>query len=438
MLGRLCRRREVWGGMGSGRWFSLAADVIPGETSTSGSFPSSGEVESLKKRLKISEHEVGSIHARMGEEIKLEKSQLRDMLGSMEKRGNVGENMDLLKEFGFTSGDQKSLLMRSPVVFTEGREKLEKFWGHFVKEFNFDDKQLKYMVLFQPRVLEFDLEREVIPSLNAFLDMGFSKDQTKKIVLNYPHGLETFGETLEPMLEVFRGGGFSKNDFVELVSEVPNVVKGTVEDKKMLIKELMANGLSQEETRVLLTECESLSTESYEDNLLPKFQFLEDMGLSKLIIIHKIIKKAGLSFSRVRLETMKESFRCLISLGISQDMYKEMVCRSPFILGQGPQGLREKIDFTTEVMKRKVDEIARWSPYLTYSLERRIMYRAAIKLSTGEDLTGLSLRNFMLQSHVKFCRRYKKDHIDRLTEWWQGLTKKEKWEAVEKQKFMEG
>ncbi|GMH43642.1 hypothetical protein BSKO_11564 [Bryopsis sp. KO-2023] len=155
-------------------------------------------------------------------------------------------------------------------------------------------------------------------------------------------------------------------------------------------------------------------------------------------IAFRLFLKAGLSFSRVRLETMKESFRCLISLGISQDMYKEMVCRSPFILGQGPQGLREKIDFTTEVMKRKVDEIARWSPYLTYSLERRIMYRAAIKLSTGEDLTGLSLRNFMLQSHVKLCRRYKKDHIDRLTEWWQGLTKQEKWEAVEKQKFMEG
>lgn len=404
--------------------------------------PANGAEASQRNLIKeygLTKMQVGVLHGKVGNIIQMTNPQEFDKLLERPENSQIDllENLNLLKICGFSETNRKSLLLRSMSVFAAERKSLESTIQWYLKDLGVSVDEFNRIVVQYPPLLNFD-EEKLSTFLSVFLDAGFSKEQVRSLVVRNPESVgRSWAAKVNPMLIVFRQVGFGRLEFVRLVDKTPHVLRGTQQDRAELIECLQEAGLTDGQVQNALTRNSELLIHSFKSNLKPKLEFFtEIVKIPKETVVKKIMVRAAFSFARVRINTIRNSYKTFLDLGFDRGSYEALICSSPFILGQGSKNIQQKVEFAVGFLKRDLSEISRWPAYLTFSLEDRIMFRVAAMCAKGQSVASIGFRPLLHPGDDGFFSKYEKGFYTKFSRWWKGLSTEAKWHALERQAFI--
>ncbi|GMH44440.1 hypothetical protein BSKO_12392 [Bryopsis sp. KO-2023] len=393
-----------------------------------------------------------------------------------EEEGFMDANLRLLETWGFDKVDQ------AKVCYGVGLDKLptedlEQKLAWLTKELEFPRRDVAPIIQGHPSYLSASLTEEIAPFVQLFLiEAKHKKDVVRKIVTRYPPIL-TSASKFEASFEVVsKRLGLGRLEWLKAVSKSPSVMKLDVEGMGKAIDGLLANGFDKEEVvemvishpfvlaladeAIIKTEVGNIRSLGVTDDqikrvacLVPqileaeayrkirsKISFMrEHLGFTPEEALDIFVRYPKVFF--VGLECWKRNCKMLGTFGLSNESVGKCIKKSPYFVSWDAPSIKEKFDFALGTLKKTKEHIVEFPDYFRYSLESRIMLRAALYDVVGRDYTRPSLHSLLTPGKSSFNKKFGKKWPPSTVEWfeakWGKLTKDQKILALKNKSYWE-
>jgi mTERF domain-containing protein, mitochondrial len=251
---------------------------------------------------------------------------------------------------GYSIDETRVLFLKEPRILRASvRDGLIPHWRYFVSHVQLSPTDLRRIVLKNPKLLLYSIERNLYPKLNI---LNMTTDQTHRVLLSFPQYCDyNLDRTIAPALEY-------------------------------LVDDL---GMTADEVRAILARWPRIVT--YTSALKSQVGFFRyEMGLSPTTVkmaLRRIPSLVGLATDTIRAKLRYYSRR----LNYTDDQVKAMIATMPQLLVLDVDGnVEAKIAYLSELAVHVGNVVQKLPAVLAYSLDRRIVPRVQVLQRLGLSL----------------------------------------------------
>ncbi|KAI3720538.1 hypothetical protein L2E82_31525 [Cichorium intybus] len=252
------------------------------------------------------------------------------------------------------------------------------------------------LILRRPAILNFDLDSQLIPRIEFFLNMsGGDEAATATVLRKLPFILAYTVEHYTNHVEFFRTfAGLADEEIFKIILVYPSLFSASRERKlQPRIDFLKQCGFSSNDIYKLLIKAPLFLSLSFEDNLAYKLALLLKIGYE-----HRT-KELGLAMGwvcRSSCKNMQEVISLLLNYGLTCEEILAMGKKHPQVLQYNHKSMKLKLDYLTEEMGYEVREMLAFPAFLGYGFDGRIKHRfeASGKISSINKLLSMSTARF--------------------------------------------
>ncbi|KAH0912461.1 hypothetical protein HID58_035782, partial [Brassica napus] len=283
-------------------------------------------------------------------------------------------------DLGFESEEMWELMGRNRSLFVEcSEEDLMRKTDYFCR-FGVGKEEAALLILRNPDVMSFDLEKPVISVKGVLKHFGLSEDEVDALSLKHPH---VFGRNkMKNLPHVVRALGIHERIFDKLKN-------GTYH----LLSSYSLMELEEDIDREYQRGLEEIQNLRCKTHSFQKLDFLHQIGFAENGLTVKILQHVHGTAVEIQ-----ERFQVLLDSGIDFSKACMLIRSSPKSLNQKPHSIQEKIRFLCEEMGDSLEYLEVYPAYLCFDLENRISPRFRFHKWLVEK--GLSEKNYSIASIV--------------------------------------
>ncbi|CDY41166.1 BnaA09g38490D [Brassica napus] len=283
-------------------------------------------------------------------------------------------------DLGFESEEMWELMGRNRSLFVEcSEEDLMRKTDYFCR-FGVGKEEAALLILRNPDVMSFDLEKPVISVKGVLKHFGLSEDEVDALSLKHPH---VFGRNkMKNLPHVVRALGIHERIFDKLKN-------GTYH----LLSSYSLMELEEDIDREYQRGLEEIQNLRCKTHSFQKLDFLHQIGFAENGLTMKILQHVHGTAVEIQ-----ERFQILLDNGIDFSKACMLIRSSPKSLNQKPHSIQEKIRFLCDEMGDSLEYLEVYPAYLCFDLENRISPRFRFHKWLVEK--GLSEKNYSIASIV--------------------------------------
>nr|XP_043632612.1 transcription termination factor MTERF8, chloroplastic [Erigeron canadensis] len=259
------------------------------------------------------------------------------------------------------------------------------------------------LILRRPAILNFDLDTQLVPRIEFFLNMsGGDEAATTTVLLKLPFILAYSVQHYTNHVHFFRSfAGLTDDEIFKIILVYPSLFSASQKRKlQPRIEFLKQCGFTSNEIYKLLVKAPLFLSLSFEDNLSHKLVLLLKIGYE-----HRT-KELGLAMGwvcRTSCKNMQEVISLFLNYGLTCEEILAMGKKHPQVLQYNHKSMKQKMDYLTEDMGYEVREMLAFPAFLGYGFHGRIKHRfeASGKIS-GE---GVSINKLFSMSTARFSKK---------------------------------
>ncbi|KAJ0246584.1 Transcription termination factor MTEF18 [Hirschfeldia incana] len=313
---------------------------------------------------------------------------LVDEFGSEE--GVVEENVEAWYEFGrkvrvfydlgFESEEMWELMGGNKSLFMECSEEALVNKTEYFCRFGVGKEEAALLILRNPEVMSFDVEKDVISVKGVLKHLGLSQDEVDALASKHPY---VFGRNrMKNLPHVVRALGLHERIFDRLKNETYH-----------LLSSYSFLELDEDIDREYQQGLEEIQHLRCKTHSFQKLDFLHQIGFGENGLTMKILQHVHGTAVEIQ-----ERFQILLDNGIDFSKACMLIRSSPKSLNQKPHSIQDKIKFLCEEMGDSLEYLEVYPAYLCFDLENRISPRFRFHKWLVEK--GLSEKNYSIASIV--------------------------------------
>mmetsp|Transcript_23167 Transcript_23167/g.72330 ORF Transcript_23167/g.72330 Transcript_23167/m.72330 type:complete len:508 (+) Transcript_23167:5138-6661(+) len=211
--------------------------------------------------------------------------------------------------------------------------------------------------------------------------LGFSQEEKKKMIVKNPRIVEyRIERTMQPRLDYLAGLGVSRQDLSRLILRAPSLLEVSVEDTMKPRVEWLMNtvGLSEENVGKVVARHPQVLTYDIDDMMQDRVDFLrQTVGVSSAGVATMVTKHPQIL--QYAPESMQPRLEYLQSIGMSEDQVVMTVTRLSQLFSLSVEdNLKPKYEYLTSELGGGVNTVTSYPAYFSLSLKQRIMPRHRI------------------------------------------------------------
>lgn len=322
---------------------------------------------------------------------------------------NVRKIIDLFQSI--EGVNTRRLVRNSPFVLASSPDFLEGFEANkkiIMEMFQLNERDLGKILSSNAYVLSRSVGVTVQPCANYLKSMGFSRDQSRSIVLRFPRILALSTSKMDGIKGSLLGMGIDNDDFAKIVWKFPPVMGLSAAKLEMTRKWMMKQGLLNEnDWKIAILKFPQIVSHNLEEKYEPTIQYM----LNDLQLPFQVVKVALLTapdvFGRT-LDRLKYNVAGLRGIGMNQIDLARYLTSFPGGLRMDIQAepYKSKLEFLENKLGQRPETVLPVHPrYLSYSMERissRAEYLQSKQRSTN-GVTGWCAANDLIFAE-KFAR----------------------------------
>lgn len=277
---------------------------------------------------------------------------------------------------------------------------------NFFLNLGLNKTQIKSLVSVDPKLLLYDVDKTLLPKIQALQDVGLSESDLAKILMNYK-SIFSRGRVIRPCVDYLRillGSDEKVAIVIKKYSNLldpraPRIIESNVEL-------LQRNGFSRENVCRLVVKIPRiiLRDSAFFEGVMNRVE--NDLGISResKMFYHGFIALAGIGDAKFKMKF--EMFR---SLGLSDATIYKMLARFPNIALSSEDKIRKAWNFYTNELGYAPEYVAARPVMLSLQLERRVKPRSlVVKVLTEKKLNKkkINLYTALLKSESEFIDKF--------------------------------
>ncbi|KAL7613341.1 hypothetical protein Lser_V15G09607 [Lactuca serriola] len=262
------------------------------------------------------------------------------------------------------------------------------------------------LILRRPAILNFDLDSQLIPRVEFFLNMsGGDEVATTTVLLKLPFILAYTVDHYTNHVDFFRSfAGLTDEEIFKIILVYPSLFSASRERKlHPRIEFLKQCGFNSNDIYKLLIKAPLFLSLSFDDNLAYKLVLLVKIGYE-----HRT-KELGLAMGwvcRTSCKNMQEVISLFLNYGLTCEEILAMGKKHPQVLQYNHKSMKLKLDYLTQEMGYEVKEMLAFPAFLGYGFDGRIKHRfEASGKNSGE---GMSINKLFSMSTARFSKKHEK------------------------------
>lgn len=360
-------------------------------------------------------------------------------------------------------------VLGTPLMLNIKAIDLERKLGWMVNELGFSKNEVGRIIEEWPQLLATYPEQDIAPFVNCFIKEGHSHLDVKNMILKHPRVLGARDSIVSTRRFFEAYFGFFREDFLKMVVRCPHLLCIADTEVRPAVNHIMEHGFTRKETVSMIRKCPEMLVLSLQSGIKQKMHEYTRFGLTKrqVLLIFKdtpellrldfdtavkptiewLMKELGFTSTKavgalsrwprmfvLPLEHLQQSRDWFIKMGMEAGTIKQMCQDNARVLTVDPERLATMYAFARDVLKRERSEIFRCPSYFAFSLEKRVLLRAAWLDHRGEDYTQMSLHALVTEPRSRFDKRFGTKQLLKFEEKFIKLTLEEKLNAI-KQRF---
>lgn len=265
-----------------------------------------------------------------------------------------------------------------PVTFFDPEQNrlLEPNIQMLMESFQMNRLRMRWLLQTHPEaVMEFETE-DLKQRIQAYLDLGFSREQVRRMFFAYTQCLGDFFVTrVDDALQYYLDLGLARIEVVCLFEQVPSMLGG-----------------------------------KFYEHLDEKIEWMTNwVGIDRNDLLHVWLVKHPRIVFKSDLSTMKENYEMFEQRGFSREECKIMFSELPNLLSGNKFDFDQKITFLVDKLGQdNYREVVKCPVFFTYSYHRRITKRMAFMKLRGRRISSDNLLEVLCASDPLFFRKYAK------------------------------
>lgn len=217
---------------------------------------------------------------------------------------------------------------------------------------------------------------DLIERIQAYLDLGFSKEHVKNMFTAYPDCLgDYFSAKVEQALEYYLSLGLLREEVVHIFIQIPSMLGGT-----------------------------------FYDHINEKLTWMLDVvGLDQHTALHEWLVRYPKSVFKADIQTMQVNYRAFLNGGFTKGECMEIFSNEPCLLSGDDLDYVDKIAFLKHNLGDEgYKAVVSYPAFFKYSFQRRILQRVAFMQLRGRKVSPENLLLVLSAGSVEFFKRYAK------------------------------
>uniref|UniRef100_A0A1J3JKM1 Transcription termination factor MTEF18, mitochondrial n=2 Tax=Noccaea caerulescens TaxID=107243 RepID=A0A1J3JKM1_NOCCA len=292
----------------------------------------------------------------------------------------ISRKIKVFYDLGFENEEMRELMGRSKSLFMEFSEEALMEKTEYFCRFGVGKEDAAILILRNPAIMNFDLEKPVISVMGMLKHLGLSQDEVDAVAQKYPYVMGR--NKLKNLPHVLRALDLHERIF-------DNLKNGN----HHLLATYSLMDPDEDFDREYQEGVEEAKHSRYKAHNVQKLDFLHEIGFGENRMTVKILQHVHGTAAELR-----NRLQILLNNGFDFSKICMLIRSAPKILNQKPESIQDKIRFLCDEMGDSLDYLEIFPAYLCFDLENRINPRFRFHKWLVEE--GLSEKSYSVASLV--------------------------------------
>lgn len=292
----------------------------------------------------------------------------------------ISRKIKVFYDLGFESEEMRELMGTSKSLFMEFSEEALMEKTEYFCRFGVGKEDAAILILRNPAIMNFDLEKPVISVMGMLKHLGLSQDEVDAVAQKYPYVMGR--NKLKNLPHVLRALNLHERIFERLKN-----------GNHHLLGSYSLMDPDEDLDREYQEGVEEAKHSRYKVHNVQKLEFLHELGFGENRMTVKILQHVHGTAAELH-----SRLQVLLNNGFDFSKICMLIRSAPKILNQKPESIQDKTRFLCDVMGESLDYLEVFPAYLCFDLENRINPRFRFHKWLVEE--GLSEKSYSVASLV--------------------------------------